>query len=230
MNLGLSNETVFSGVGALLAAAGTGIPAWMIAGGVLGAGLFAAWLGRRAIAGMIVSSVSGVAVKSLTDLATNMFEAKSVVLRDAEAEVHAIEEVDERLLSLEERQNVPEGSRILRIEFTLCPSQTREGPFQMYEPAEMDIVPFAADTSREHVCREDVSIDDVVSAVPIRITPINDDGTPARETMFDRAQRYEGLYACPAALSGRCKFRYYFESIGDMQLPEPSETDQRIAA
>ena len=171
--------------------------------------------------------------------AIGLFMTKSKVLRGATVVVHRVEPAEARQPSVENADapaDVAETSdaeqdeddepgeddesrdgprRYVLVDFTVTP-QPGQSRMQFYDPSELMLVPFDLKVSPD----PDSEPDDANSASVDRLTLVNPDGTEV--TDFDKLTGPAHLrivFACPPPLSGRVKFRYYFETFGDLTLP-----------
>lgn len=156
------------------------------------------------------------------------------VLLGASFDVHTIEEVEPRVLLLVERAAMVEGDRLLRIEFTVSPGDTRADARELaggVDPSEVLYDPMRFGLHARVPSQGSMGADGARGAGrAVRMTPIRDDGTPMRELFVDRPQRFEGLFACPRALVGRSVFVYGEETFGDLFVPEAFEPPAMRAA
>jgi len=160
-----------------------------------------------------------------------MFVTKSRVPQGAMVHVHAvelkqpqadrqtiIEPAGENLLAQrepEDADDVDAGKRLVQIEFTLTP-KPRTSRMTHWEPAELLLVPFDSEIDM----REDPTSNDAVAGQVKAVSLIGESGEEIDE--FDKITgkaRLRMIFACPSTLSGRVKFRYYFETFGDVMLP-----------
>jgi hypothetical protein len=192
--------------------AGRFLPWWGTCLVILGEGLLLVFVAPRLIA---------IAIERV---AVGLFRTKSAVLKAARVRVHCVEptseptdgESDEIQTDgsaeqgpLDDQPTLP--MRYVLIDFTLTPAP---GASRMthWEPRELMLVPFDLGN--------DIKEDDNRSASVARMTIVDEAGDSTEE--FDKisgAARFKAVFACPPALTGRVKFRYYFEGLGDVQLP-----------
>lgn len=173
---------------------------------------------------------------------TGMLGMKSKVLRNATVEVHSLEKVPKPLRRVEPSQaptdeiQTPEGTvvtgspteeanddddekdkpgtRYVRVDCTITPGKTA-GPMQLYEPDDIVLVSWDKKVSLRSMEDEDDSNE--AAAVEMKIVgedPDNDSGK------YGGPQRIEFVFRCPPELKSRAKFRYYFETFGDLQIPD----------
>lgn len=170
----------------------------------------------------------------------NLFMTKSRALRDAGVHVHRVEPAPRPATATEatseivdasegESKGDEEGSeddaenddsessladhRFVLVEFTVTP---KPGSSKMshWEPGEIMLVPFNAKVDPDH------DTDDKQSANAHTINTVDDAGNENND--FDKVvgpARLRAIFAIPPTLSGRVKFRYYFEQFGDFLLP-----------
>jgi hypothetical protein len=199
---------------------GIAIVLW-VAAGLMAWRMSAARQGAEGAAG---GAVDGVGLMLGSGAESHGSDERSDVLRGASIDVHTIEEVEARVLLLSERAVMEEGDRLIRIEFTVTPGQTRA-----------EATAFASGVDASEVVYDPMRFGLHARALPqgvvgaatgraegraVRMTPIRDDGTPMRELFVDRPQRFEGLFATPRALVGRSVFVYGEETFGDLCIPE----------
>lgn len=171
----------------------------------------------------------------LTRFAKGLFETKSRVLRGARVDVHSIrwtekpelideyadddEPADDAFLD-EVSDEVAENLRYVLIEATIQP---KPGQSQMayYDPSEILLVPFDKQTAMSMLEQEDeVEGEEAMEGVIASVALVRDDNVFT--TDFDKltdVNRLRFVFAVPQGLTGRVKFQYYFESLGDIQLP-----------
>ena len=166
--------------------------------------------------------------------AIGVFMTKSKVLRGATAVVHRVEPAtapepadniatgeteDQEERDDEDDQDEERGGprRYVLVEFTVTP-QPGQSRMQFYDPSEMMLVPYDLKLSADPDA--DPTDDDARAASVDRLTLVNPDGTEVTE--FDKITgpaRLRIVFACPPTLTGRVKFRYYFETFGDLTRP-----------
>lgn len=163
----------------------------------------------------------------LKRFAMGVIQQKSQVLRNAAVHVYSVErttvpaELNERLI--EESSELQPGEqelidvpgpagRYVLVDFTITP-QSNHSPMKSWEPVELMLIP-----SLQNVAvSED---DDKLSATVAQVEIVQENGEVIRE--FDKVEgktRLRAIFNCPPLLSGRVKFRYYFETFGDLLLP-----------
>jgi hypothetical protein len=106
------------------------------------------------------------------------------------------------------------NDRFVLIDFTLTPIPG-VSRMQHYEPSELLLIPINAKIS----LTEDPTSDGL-SASAHDLTLIDPAGAQTKD--FDKLTGPSHLritFRCPQPLQGRVKFRYYFESFGDLALP-----------
>jgi hypothetical protein len=170
----------------------------------------------------------------------NLFMTKSRALRDAGVHVHRVEHAPRPASAAEAAGEIGDSSegessggdeqsesnedeedgeptladhRFVLVEFTVTP---RPGSSRMshWEPGEISLVPFDARVDPDH------DTDDKFSANAHTIMMVDDAGNENDD--FDKVvgpARLRAIFAIPPTLSGRVKFRYYFEQFGDFLLP-----------
>jgi hypothetical protein len=154
--------------------------------------------------------------------AVGLFKTKSQVLKGAAVHIHNVEltekPVDETGALPDQTDDEEPGDsepaddvRYVLIDFTLTPMP---GGSKMthWEPDELMLVPFDLPN--------DAKEDDHLSASIVRMKMIDEIGNESED--FDKIVgpgRFKAVFACPNALRGRVKLRYYFEGFGDVVLP-----------
>jgi hypothetical protein len=114
----------------------------------------------------------------------------------------------------EDDDDEPDNRRYVLVDFTLTPAPGKS-KMQFYEPSELMLAPFDAKVA----LREDPASDDR-SANAHEVKLVDESGTEHDGSdKYTGRQRFRIVFACPPALSGRVKFRYYFETFGDLLLP-----------
>jgi hypothetical protein len=156
--------------------------------------------------------------------AIGLFKTKSQVLKGAAVHVHSVEMTDK---PVDETDALPDQSddedeesadsepaddvRYFLIDFTLTP-MPGSSKMSHWEPDELMLVPFDLPS--------DAKEDDHLSASIVRMKMVDEAGNETED--FDKIVgpgRFKSVFACPSTLKGRVKFRYYFESLGDVMLP-----------
>jgi hypothetical protein len=171
--------------------------------------------------------------KSVKRLFMAPFVAKGMVLRKAKAQVHSIREArrqnvkDVRRARLEaeaeegedvdDEDILPPNLRYFTIDVTIRPTFPAKR-FTLWEPAELLLVPFHADDNK---LDEDTDKQGYVEHCEI----YEDGKFVDREVhKLEGRRRIRLLFSVPEGLR-RVKFRYYFESFGKVELPEPGEEE-----
>jgi hypothetical protein len=177
--------------------------------------------------------------------AIGLFATKSRVLRDAMVAVHRVEatarparegtdEADES--GEDEDEDEDEGERegegedddeedegprnYVLVDFTLTP-KPGQSRMQHYEPSELMLVPFDQKVSMDEA--DDPTDADAASAGVERLWLVDESGGETDD--FDKITgpaHLRVVFECPLSLTGRAKFRYYFETFGDLVLPPPA--------
>lgn len=146
---------------------------------------------------------------------TAPFKMKGAILRGARAEIHAVERIDPAGLPAGGDEDEDEKARpagAWRVEATITPNPPAGGPFTHWSPSELQLVGFMTRCGPD-----DPSSDDLVD---IRKVEILEEG----RWIDDEGMKYPGplrvRLACSSAKApvGRVKFRYYFETFGDLSL------------
>ncbi len=207
---------VLVGIGAAVALVATTLPWW--------ATLTMLVLG----AGALVALVPLLIGAGLRGVARSLFEAKSRVLRGATARVHSAEWCD-RPACLDEDDDcslacdeIDEDARFLAVEVTVTPGSC-DGPMEHWDPWDLVLVPFDAEVSMEQLEREDK---DEVFAEPADAHMVS--GEEADKVIGEHRVRL--VFVCPQELSGRVKFRYFFEAFGGFDLPPAGDGAAQRAA
>jgi len=181
----------------------------------------------------------------LKRFALEMFATKSRVLRGAMCEVHRVEltappvirralpdasddagdeededqpaEPDEQIQDVEdEPAHTPvAGERFVLIDFTITP-KPGQSRMSHYEPSELLLIPFDRRISLEE---DPTSSRESGRLMEIRLVDENGQETEDFDKLPGRA-RFRAIFACPSTFTGRAKFQYYFESFGDVMLPQ----------
>ncbi|HEY7090311.1 MAG TPA: hypothetical protein VH518_19600 [Tepidisphaeraceae bacterium] len=162
--------------------------------------------------------------------ALGLFMTKSKVLRGAQVHVHSVAPTQKPVRKPEPEPSeqgdvetssqvpavaeAPDHNRYVLVDFTLTP---RAGSSRMthWEPDELLLVPFDLKIAMD----EDPTADER-AATPSHVGLV--DATGSEITDFDKISgtaHLRAAFKCPPGLSGRVKFRYYFESFGDLLLP-----------
>jgi len=166
-------------------------------------------------------------------VAIGLFTTKSRVLRGAMCQVHEVRlttpPVIRRELTgesagtsdIQDSNNVTPtmkttaGTRFILIDFTITP---RPGQSRMthYEPSELMLIPFDRKISLE---KDPTDSGDAGTLRQIRL--VDDAGAETEELdKLTGPARYRAIFECPPTLTGRAKLQYYFETFGDLMLPE----------
>jgi hypothetical protein len=140
------------------------------------------------------------------------FKAKGAVLRGARAQVHAVNPTMAPRADDEGAEQLDDvGSRdFYEIEATITPAAAPQGPFQLWEPGEIRLVPPGFKP-------EDDSADDACEIVKLEIQ--GDGGWHVEEGMkYPGPQRLRLTAAVKRGLR-QLRFQYYFELFGTVSLP-----------
>jgi hypothetical protein len=106
------------------------------------------------------------------------------------------------------------ADRYVLVDFTLTPAPSAS-KMRFYEPSELLLVPIDAKIA---ITEDPTSDGQSASVADIKI--VDDAGNEQDgNDKYDQPLRFRATFACPPALRGRVKFRYYFESFGDLLLP-----------
>jgi hypothetical protein len=208
------------------------MPWWGTVLVVLGEGLLLLFLGPK---------LAGFAIRRF---ALGVFMTKSKVLRDATVSVHRVEpterparraaddddddgnegEDDEDDTEPDEEESEPDDEdddaddkpvHYVLVDFTLTPKPGLS-VMQFYDPSELMLAPFDHKVTFE----EDPTDDDAGLASVERLWLVNESGAETED--FDKITgpaHLRVVFECPQTLTGRAKFRYYFETFGEMTLP-----------
>jgi hypothetical protein len=106
------------------------------------------------------------------------------------------------------------AERYVLVDFALTPSPG-SSKMRFYEPSELLLVPIDA---KIRMNEDPTSDGQSASVSDIKVV----DGAGNEQDGFDKYDqplRFRATFACPPTLRGRVKFRYYFESFGDLLLP-----------
>lgn len=164
--------------------------------------------------------------RSIGKFGMALFETKSKVLRDAGVTVHAVEwtakpeqagDDDDDEDEDDEEDELGKLSYLL-VEATFSPGRGDGGPMQHYEPAEMLLVPHDKPVSAKSLT-DDSDEGPEAHAADLHFV-LSDGGTTDEWDKVSGEQRVRFVFAVPEGLSGRVKFQYYFEGIGDMMIPQ----------
>jgi hypothetical protein len=172
--------------------------------------------------------------KSFKRLLMAPFVAKGAVLRKAKAQVHSIREArhqnvkDVRRARLEaeaeegedveDEDVLPPHLRYFTLDVTIRPTFPAKS-FTLWEPAELLLVPFHADDNKLD--------EDTENQGYVEHCEIYEDGKFVDRDVqkLEGRQRVRLLFSIPQGLR-RVKFRYYFESFGQLELPEPGAEEE----
>lgn len=158
-------------------------------------------------------------------MAISLFMTKSAVLRGAMVSIERVEPTtspateEASLLesdSDDEDEDVDTSRKDLRyylVEFHITP-KPGQSRMQHYEPGEMQLVPFDMKVGVD----EDEKQAAARSASMETIHLINENGDAEEIDKIVGPARLRAVVGCPPTLRGRAKFRYYFESFGDVML------------
>lgn len=145
---------------------------------------------------------------AITRIVVSLLQKKSRVLRGADLRIEQVS-----LTVRPDDAGEEDDCRYVQIRGTLIP-QPHASEMQFYEPGELLLVPYDATVSL------DEHQDDAQSASAVRVRLIEETNLPGREAeKITGPAALEILFAVPQTLSGRVKFRYYFEQFGDVMLP-----------
>lgn len=182
-------------------------------------------------AAVIIFLAPKVIAFAIKRFAVGLFKTKSQVLRGAQAHIRSLHLTD-RPVEVEDPENdehsddestIAEGQvltagrsnadhyRYVQIDFTVTP-MPGASKMAFWEPGDLMIVPFDMKNEMKEEQGE--------SAHAVRMVLVDESGGETAE--FDKVNgraRLRAVFACPPQLQGRAKFRYYFESFGDLLLP-----------
>ena len=139
------------------------------------------------------------------------FAAKGAVLRGARVQVHRVEPVDVAALDAPGDDGAAPPPQAWRIEVTVTPTGAVGGPFRLWEPGELQLVPADEPMGKDGPPASDVEI---------RRIDIDDDGRwIADEGMkYVGPQRLRVTAACAGPPAGALAFGYYLERFGRLTL------------
>ncbi|HEY8746611.1 MAG TPA: hypothetical protein VIM11_01465 [Tepidisphaeraceae bacterium] len=129
------------------------------------------------------------------------------------------EERDEGEHDVDEDDDAEEAQRMrdlrfVMVDFTITPV-AGASKMQHYDPSELMLVPINSKIKMD----EDPTADGSGGSVET-VKLIEESGAEVDE--FDKVtgkQRLRVVFGCPPGLTGRVKFRYYFEAFGELGLP-----------
>lgn len=209
-----------------------GVVLLLATGLVLAANYLPWWGFALVLLGMLLALWGGLKLLSgrlLQGLFAAPFRAKGRVLHAAEAEVHAVRRA-ERPARVEPESNGngeaesngevdAEGDEddddrdlaFFEIEVTIRPKVTA-GPFHLWEPGELALVPAKARTS---------SLDDFPEGASIRRIEVFEENAygPGSGMKYFGPQRLRLLVGIPEGFGRELAFLYYFEKFGTVALP-----------
>lgn len=166
--------------------------------------------------------------------ATGMFLAKGRVLRDASIHIHHIAYTDPPSLDGGDTDMLDDPSERNRVfillDATITPAENAPDtstPFALYDPADIQLVPFDANVSLNAIGDAD---EPETFCYSLRTEVITDDGAAEEPDKLSGPARLRIVFSVPAEMPGRVKLRYYFESFGDFTLPDPESGERSRAA
>jgi hypothetical protein len=198
-------------------------------------------LGEAVLLLFLGPKLAGFAIRRF---ALGLFMTKSKVLRGATVNVHSVEpaarpaghaaganadEADPDSTADddddEEREDADAGvekdedspSYHVLVDFTITPKRGLS-VMQYYDPSELMLAPFDHKVTFD----EDPSDDDAGLASVQQLRLVGESGAETDD--FDKITgpaHLRVIFACPLSLTGRAKFRYYFETFGDLMVPPP---------
>lgn len=170
----------------------------------------------------------------ITKFAKGLFETKSKVLRNAQVEIHACElttkperdefpapengDEDSELEGDDSSDLGPKVDRYVLVDCTITPDPRHAGPMTHWDPFDFALAPYGKPMGIEHMDGD--TEHDEGSLESVKLT--GPDGVEQDDNDFGKIagpMRLRFIFSCPATLTGRAKLRYYFEGIGDIQLP-----------
>ena len=174
--------------------------------------------------------------------ALGLFMTKSKVLRDATVNVHRVEPTERPARRAhdagegadgdaddEQEEHEPEAEdeddddadnkpvHYVLVDFTLTPKPGLS-VMQFYDPSELMLAP----SDHKVTFEEDPTDDDAGLASVERLCLVDESGAETED--FDKITgpaHLRVVFECPQSLTGRAKFRYYFETFGELMLPPP---------
>ena len=113
---------------------------------------------------------------------------------------------------------MPADERFVLVEFTITPRiALGEGRMSYYDPSELMLVPFETKVSKKRA--KNPAEDDSEAAHARSVRQMDKNDVEREVDKITGPARLQVVFALPPTLSGRVKFRYYFESFGDFLLP-----------
>lgn len=162
--------------------------------------------------------------------ATGMFLAKGRVLHGAAVHIHTIAYTEP---PSPDEGEVPapdagDDRLFVLLDATIAPADPApDSPFSTYDPSDIQLVPFDADVTLEAIGDAD---EPETFCDAVRAEVIAEDGSPEEPGRIAGPARLRFVFSVPADMPRRVKLRYYFESFGDLALPEPRSAGRCRAA
>lgn len=148
----------------------------------------------------------------VTQVAMGVLVRKSRVLQGAGVEIHEVKAVDRPEDAAPQGEPLEEHLRYVQAECTITP-RPGASEMQFYEPGELLLVAYDAPVSEEEHPEEGEA------GTVAEVWVVDDAGGVQRDPgKVSGEARLRIVFACPARLSGRVKFRYYFEQFGDLVI------------
>lgn len=167
------------------------------------------------------------AKRFMGNLLTGMVDAKSRVLRNARAEVHAVRRTDPPPRAAHAVESVDDTGgggievltphRYVLVDVTITPAASRGG-MSHWEPSELVLVPFDQEVRPADVLSGQ---DDDAPQYPAEDVQLVQHGQPAADDIgkHQGAVRLHLVFALPPDAPRRLKFRYYLETFGEVKVP-----------
>jgi hypothetical protein len=189
-----------------------------------GWGTFAVIVAEIGLLAVVVPLLIGVSLRELRTVAAGLFifplllwrlfrhffvsplERASAALRGATADVHDVQPTEEPA----DAPRWPDGTsagerRYVLVDVTITPAGDDAGD-RNYSPAALRLESVGGDSRAEG------------EAVSVRLVDEAGSESEAVDRLRRRA-RLRIVFACPPALTGRARFRYYFATFGEVDLP-----------
>lgn len=185
-------------------------------------------IGGFAVFALALKAIGKAIKNKFLKLGESLFEAKSVVLRDASVTVHSVQvapkpeptEEQNEISTADNAATAP--TQFYFVDVTIVPKPVDGAtPFQCWDCTELELVSFSApersvetyssEAGSEHQCA-------IHSVVPV--DEAGAQGSEDEAGKSDGAQRLRLHVEVPQAWE-HLKFQYYFESFGEVRVPQP---------
>lgn len=115
----------------------------------------------------------------------------------------------------EPAESDPPGTRYVRVDCVIAPHAKRVTPMAYWDPSDLRLIPYGRKVS---MLQESP---DTSEAEPVTVKLVREGGIrqELEDSKVTGEQRMEFIFRCPPQIRDRVKFQYYFETFGDLVIP-----------